>query len=401
MKALLVFLVVSVIVVSMAVTSVSAQSQYEIPAWVKGIASFWAEGKITDKDFGDGISFLIDKKIIQVPQIEKLESKIDTLDFENKHLTSLLKTNNDETNKESIVSATLVSKYQNGDKISVSGQVTNYDPETSISYTIKDPNGNLVKSGKISADSNGMFSHSFKAYGQVWDIPGKYSAEYEYQDNVKKIYFTYDTDYNFFTEYILVTTDKVQYYKGNSIILSGRVLEYLDATPVGYEIFDPTGERQTVGMINVNPDNTFLAEIPTESSMFNQSGLYKIIVHHGNHSRTAQVTFDFVFPTNGVKSIHFVKPLYFADEQFVLTGIENKGTQTVNITFYGIFGDKIGTVSATSNEDGTFDIPAQLVSDYFDKKGDYTIIAYTDEQRESNGISMKLEYNGNYVAESS
>jgi len=37
-----------------------------IPEWVKGVANFWVEGNISDSEFGESISFLIEQNIIQV-----------------------------------------------------------------------------------------------------------------------------------------------------------------------------------------------------------------------------------------------------------------------------------------------------------------------------------------------
>ncbi len=74
---------IPVLIVSVSVTSISAQSQYDIPSWVKGIAGFWAEDKITDSEFGEGLSFLIDNDIIKVPLIQELQNKITQLEDEN------------------------------------------------------------------------------------------------------------------------------------------------------------------------------------------------------------------------------------------------------------------------------------------------------------------------------
>ena len=89
--------------VSISITSISAQSQYDIPAWVKGVAGFWAEDKITDNDFGEGLTFLIENDIIKVPKIQELESKINQIQFENNRLkgeiTNLKSQNTDLQNK--------------------------------------------------------------------------------------------------------------------------------------------------------------------------------------------------------------------------------------------------------------------------------------------------------------
>lgn len=45
---------------------VYAQETTEIPAWVKGVAGFWAEDKISDSEFAEGITFLIEQQIIVI-----------------------------------------------------------------------------------------------------------------------------------------------------------------------------------------------------------------------------------------------------------------------------------------------------------------------------------------------
>ena len=52
------------------------QSSYElqIPSWIKNNAKWWAEGQIGDSDFVHGIQYLIEQKIMQVPQTESKES---------------------------------------------------------------------------------------------------------------------------------------------------------------------------------------------------------------------------------------------------------------------------------------------------------------------------------------
>jgi len=45
----------------------TASAAGEVPDWFKGVAGFWAEEKITTAEFLDGLEFLIDQEIIQVP----------------------------------------------------------------------------------------------------------------------------------------------------------------------------------------------------------------------------------------------------------------------------------------------------------------------------------------------
>jgi len=53
----------------------TAAKDYTIPAWVKGIAGFWVDDKISDQEFGEGLSFLIENDVIKVPEMEKLKQE--------------------------------------------------------------------------------------------------------------------------------------------------------------------------------------------------------------------------------------------------------------------------------------------------------------------------------------
>jgi len=67
MKKILLYSIIFVFVVSISVTSIFAQSQYEIPDWIKNNVKWWAEGAIDDSTFVSGIEFLISEGVIDVP----------------------------------------------------------------------------------------------------------------------------------------------------------------------------------------------------------------------------------------------------------------------------------------------------------------------------------------------
>lgn len=100
---LLTLLVISLVI---SITTISAQSNYEIPSWIKGMAGFWSEGKISDSEFGEGLTYLIDNNIVQIPKIKQLENRIVQLEKENKELQSKLdKTNSEYSTKQPIPSS--------------------------------------------------------------------------------------------------------------------------------------------------------------------------------------------------------------------------------------------------------------------------------------------------------
>jgi hypothetical protein len=45
-----------------------------IPSWVKNLGKWWSEGLVTDKDFARGIEYLIQEKIIVIPESSSQDS---------------------------------------------------------------------------------------------------------------------------------------------------------------------------------------------------------------------------------------------------------------------------------------------------------------------------------------
>jgi len=90
LKKIILFTIISALALTVSITSISAQSQSDIPVWVKGVADFWVKGNISDSDFGESISFLIEQDIIHVDMPDTKDSetvnKIMMLEINNRKL---------------------------------------------------------------------------------------------------------------------------------------------------------------------------------------------------------------------------------------------------------------------------------------------------------------------------
>ena len=78
------YLVFAIVLVGSVTVTVSfAQSDLQIPGWVKDTAVWWGQGAIDDLEFVNLLQFLIDRNLIVVPddssQIQELEDKISEL----------------------------------------------------------------------------------------------------------------------------------------------------------------------------------------------------------------------------------------------------------------------------------------------------------------------------------
>jgi len=174
--------------------SIYAQSQYDIPAWVKGIAGFWAEDKITDSEFGEGLSFLIDNNIIKVPKIQELQNKIAQLEDENEELRKIKGIPRPEPTLEpepqiSITVSTDQDSYVNGDVISVKGLVRNYSSDA-VTLVVSNPQGDTVTLDQLTPRTSGLFTTTFPI-GPTFDSSGTYKITVNHKGIVETTTFEF------------------------------------------------------------------------------------------------------------------------------------------------------------------------------------------------------------------
>ena len=121
----------------------TAYSQSDtIPQWIKVVAGFWAENKITDQEFIEALEFLIESEIIKVddPKIQELKKenkqlRLQIKSFENKQLNEIINESTKNDNEEMYV-LTDKTEYGLGDTIKVSGHYPVKPPIRSINGTM-------------------------------------------------------------------------------------------------------------------------------------------------------------------------------------------------------------------------------------------------------------------------
>lgn len=202
MKKILVISTLAIILLSISIISVSAQNQYEIPSWVKGVAGFWAEGKITDADFGEGLAFLIDSEIIKVPKIQELQDRVSTLQSENADLRSKLNlpepddalgpedcTSNQVWQDNQCITVSELSKnslnlqtdkvlYQQGDVVVITGlihNIENFSTASEVAIIVRAPDNGIVTMAQAHPNADGSFQTSLKADGPQFIAAGNYT----------------------------------------------------------------------------------------------------------------------------------------------------------------------------------------------------------------------------------
>ena len=108
-----------------------------------------------------------------------------------------------------------------------------------------------------------------------------------------------------------------------------------------------------------------------------------------------------IFPAYAeVESISLEKPFYTDEEEFVFVGVESTGKQSVFVVLRGPGGNYIDMVSdPASDNDGVFSTIPRVVEKFFTSSGIYNATAFGSDQKEKDGISIILQYDGNKVFE--
>ena len=99
-----------------------------------------------------------------------------------------------------------------------------------------------------------------------------------------------------------------------------------------------------------------------------------------------------------VESVSLTRAFFTEEDQISFEGKESTGRQSVFVIIRDADGGYKGMVSDPSSDpDGTFTTIPRDVDGFFKSKEIYSATAFTDEQKEKDGVTIKLEYDGDKV----
>jgi hypothetical protein len=106
-----------------------------------------------------------------------------------------------------------------------------------------------------------------------------------------------------------------------------------------------------------------------------------------------------IVPANAtVSSISLEKDSYTIEEQMTFIGKEQTGKKSVFVVIDDPTGKFVGMSSDPSSDvDGSFSTIARDVTLYFKSKGIYNATAFTDDQKKNEGLTIKLQFDGNKI----
>ena len=98
---------------------------------------------------------------------------------------------------------------------------------------------------------------------------------------------------------ITVTTDKPSYNDGDKITISGSTQDYITDTPITVKIISPIGNIVKVDQVDLGSDRTYSTTITGTGTLWQEAGVYQVMVQFGSKDRTAQTTFQFTGSSGG------------------------------------------------------------------------------------------------------
>jgi predicted secreted protein with PEFG-CTERM motif len=98
-----------------------------------------------------------------------------------------------------------------------------------------------------------------------------------------------------FMEPIVVTTDKLAYDDGDTILISGEVKDLFSQVPVALQIIASNGNLVTIAQLDVGVDKRFSTQVTAGGHEWRTQGTYTIIVTYGAgaNPKTAETTFEY------------------------------------------------------------------------------------------------------------
>ncbi|QLH06588.1 hypothetical protein [Nitrosopumilus ureiphilus] len=376
MKKIIFFTIIVFLLVGVSITSISAQSQYQIPSWVKGVANFWVEGNISDSDFGEAITFLIDQQILKISIIEQLQNENAQLKAENLELRSQLdlpEPTSEPTSEPTIMVtiSTDQDSYDIGDSIYVKGLVRNYISDV-VTLVISNPEGDTVTLDQLTPRTNGLFTSNYPI-GSMFDSSGTYQITVKHKGIIATSTFEF-TNNGGIQNSIDVTTDKASYSEGEIILVTGKVRDLYSGTPVSVIIIDPNGDLVSMSQVQVSTDKKFSTELTVGGALMEVKGTYTITAQYGTENRSAKTTFEF----GGIARITLSSnvDLVANGSNVIITGnIESFDftSGTVSYVVRSPEGNLVTLGQSIPHSNGTFEFSLIAGGQLWELNGDYTV----------------------------
>ncbi len=189
-------------------------------------------------------------------------------------------------------------EYNTGEKLTISGQVTEFSMPI-IAISIYDPNDQILSANNLELDSEGKFSKSIFLDSPFYDLPGDYKVKINYKKISQEEFFTISGEVappepvpeQIAPELVLLATEKEVYTDGETIEITG-IVSAIESPTVLIGIYDPFGTP--AGFYFGTIDDTFLFStsfLAKAGVNFKIDGIYSVKAHYAESEMTTNFEF--------------------------------------------------------------------------------------------------------------
>ncbi len=197
---------------------------------------------------------------------------------------------------------------------------------------------------------------------------------------------------------IVVTTDKVSYSEGETILVTGEVSQLLGGYAIGLTVIAPNGNIVSIDQLTVGVDKKFSTSVAAGGSLMKIEGTYTVSVQYGdNKNNSATTSFEF-----GGSTATETPPSGGGESKITDTTVSVQGS--VDLIGYEITGGKLVSImpdvdanslliSIDATDDGslTLTIPRSVLDATFNGEDDDFFVLVDDEEVDFDEITSSTD----------
>jgi len=206
-----------------------------------------------------------------------------------------------------------------------------------------------------------------------------------------------------FADSILIEFDKLEYHTGDSMMISGHLLDF-KLPVIALSLYDPNGKILSANNVIIDSNGTFSKIISLDSPFYDKSGKYTVKLNYGkitqnefftiigNNSEPEIIISESITPE--IISLITDKNRYYDNDFVMITGIVSTiDSPNVLIGVYDPFGTPTGFYFGQINSDLKFSTNFLVKSGInFKTDGTYSIKAHYGETEKITRFDFHKEY---------
>ena len=165
---------------------------------------------------------------------------------------------------------------------------------------------------------------------------------------------------------VVVTTDKVSYSEGETILVTGEVAQLLGGYALSLRVIAPNGNLVSIDQLTVGADKKFSTSLAAGGSLMRVEGTYTVTVQYGdNKNNVGNASFEFggstATPPSDVEESKVTDTTVSVSGSSDLIGYEITGGKLLGITPSVEDNSLIISIDATSDGSLTLTIPRSVL----------------------------------------